>query len=109
MNLLGISPIVFALSLINTKKAVKYGKCILLLAFVAQVLFSLAFLRLICSAVKIRVQAQKISCSSQLRRTKRAVGRFATFRFAAFFRSKTFSVSVVGSRGNPPLTQTVGP
>jgi len=34
--------------------------------------------------------------------TKRAVGRLATFRFAAFFRSNSFSRFVSHSRGNPP-------
>jgi hypothetical protein len=45
-------------------------------------------------AVKISFQAKssskKLSCSAKPRRTSRAGGRFATFRFAAFSRSKTF-------------------
>ena len=56
---------------------------------VAQALFGLAFLRLFFGAFEISFQAENHSCSSQLRRTKRAGWRVATFRFAAFFRSKT--------------------
>ena len=36
-------------------------------------------------------------------------GRFATFRFDAFIRSKLLPVSSVGSRGEAPLKPTVSP
>jgi len=88
-------------------KSCKIWKAILLCSS-AQALFSPAF------AVNF-VGCRKFFSSSFAKAVKvksvptmLAGGRFATHRLRAFFRSKTLSVSSVGSRGNPPLKQAVG-